>query len=276
MNHLIDLTDKVFKLIANDDLLGVSSLLDENPGLVHLRRTVPEDHRSTLQLAAAHGNLAICRTLVDRGAEVYPNPMNQYPPVMEAAWKGHDRIVDYFLNEIPELADGTNGLGVTINLAARQGLTDIVRKHLERDPLSVHYRGWIGDTPLHWPAHNNYTNIVSMLIDAGADIEADEINWVGGKPLHWASEHAPGSVHVLLQAGAQVNSRNIRKGSDFYQVTPLIMNATQTDDCHEVTELLLAAGADVDAVDAQGKTAAQHADEKGLTRIREVLRSAGA
>jgi hypothetical protein len=33
----------------------------------------------------------------------------------------------------------------------RQGWVEIVRKHIERDPLAVHQRGWIGDTPLHWP-----------------------------------------------------------------------------------------------------------------------------
>lgn len=267
----MDITQTIFPLIVNEDLAGITALLDEHPGLVHARGTDPEDRRSALQFAAAHGNLDIVRLLVQRGAEVYPNPMNQYPPVMEAAWKGHLQIVDYFLEEIPHLADGTNRLGITINLAGRRGLTEIVAEHLRRDPLSVHYRGWIGDTPLHWPAHNNHAEIVSMLIKAGADIEADEINWVGGKPLHWASEHAPDCVRVLLDAGADVNSRNLREESDFFQFTPLIMNATQRDDCSEVTEVLLAAGADIHAKDAQGMTAMDHARKHQCKRISAVL-----
>jgi ankyrin repeat protein len=224
-----------------------------------------------LQYAAAKGQLAVCRLLVERGAEVYTNPMNSYPPVMYAAWNGHAEVVDYFLKEIPGKADGTNGLGVTINLAARQGWGEIVAQHIARDPLSVHQRGWIGDGPLHWPAHNNFIEIVAMLLKAGAAIEADEINCYGGKPLHWASEHAPAAVGVLLEHGADVNSRNLKTDSKFYGMTPLIMNATQKDDCHEVTRLLLAAGADPDAVDAKGKTALDHARERGLEKIIAVL-----
>lgn len=77
--------------------------------------------------------------------------------------------------------------------------------------LAVHQRGWIGDPPLHWPCHNGHAEIVTMLLDAGADVEADEINCYGGKPLHWASEHEPDIVRLLLERGAKVNSVNVRQ-----------------------------------------------------------------
>lgn len=272
-NRLPATTQTIFFPIEQGDLAGIRALLDTDPMLVHARHADPQLHHwTTLQFAASKGNLDVCKLLVERGAEVYTNPMNTYPPVIQAAWNRHQNVVDYFLKEIPDKAEGTNRLGAAINLAAREGWAELVRKHIEADPLSVHQRGWIGDTPLHWPAHNNFVEIMEMLLDAGADIEADETNCYGGKPLHWASEHAPAAAELLLRRGAKVDSRNIKANSAFYGMTPLIMNATQRDDCAEITEMLLKAGAEVNAVDAQGKTALAHAQERGLSRISEVLR----
>ncbi len=265
-------TQRIFVAIEAGDVPAARALLEADAGLAnvwHLDAAVYDNR--PLAYAAGRGRLELCRLLVERGAEVYTNPMNSYPAVMYAAWNGHGDVVNYFLQDIPAKADGTNGLGVTIHLAARQGWASIVRQHIERDPLSVHQRGLLGDTPLHWSSHNNHAGIVTMLLDAGADIEADEINGYGGKPLHWASEHAPEVVDLLLSRGADVNSRNIRRESALFSVTPLIMNARQKDDCSEVTRRLIDAGADPLAVDEQGRTALDHARERGLTKIIAVL-----
>jgi len=269
-------TQTIFGEIERGDVEAIQLLLDADPMLVHARHADAEFHHwTTLQFSAARGRLQVCKLLVERGAEVYTNPLNTYPAVLQAAWKRHQEIVDYFLAEIPEKAEGTNRLGISIGLAAREGWTNIVRRHIAADPLSVHQRGWIGDSPLHWPAHNDHCEIVALLLDSGADIEADETNCYGGKPLHWASEHAPAAVELLLRRGADVNSRNIKADSGFFGMTPLIMNATQRDDCAEVTALLLAAGADIHAKDAAGKTALTHALARGLTNIAAVLRKQG-
>jgi ankyrin repeat protein len=73
-----------------------------------------------------------------------------------------------------------------------------------------------------------------------------------------------------------VDSRNIKQGSNFEGFTPLMMNASQKNDCAEVTELLIKAGADTSATDPKGRTALDIAVEKELTRIPESLRTHGA
>jgi len=259
------------KAVKAGDYEKVKKILKSCPYFIDAKI---DEYMTPLKTAAACGNLSIVKLLVQKGAEVYSNPMASYPAVMDATWNKHQEVVDYFLNEVPEKAVGTNGLGVAINLAAREGWTEIVRKHIERDPLAVHQRGWIGDTALHWSCHNGFADIVNLLIDHGADIEADEINWIGGKPLHWASEHAPNTTRILLDHGANVNSRNEKKDSPCFGRTPLIHNSTQGEDCSEITEQLLRAGADLNAVDAIGKTALQWAEEKKNSKIVSVLKSA--
>ena len=289
----------LFSHTAAGNEQDLRTLLDEHPFLVHVRNPKRswDEGRSVLHCAAKYGHLDIVRLLVDRRAEVYSNPTSSYPPVIIAAWNKQQAVVDYFLNEIPHQASGTNKLGVTVNLAAREGWTDLVRRHIEADPLCVHQRGaFNGHTPLHWSAHNGHVEIVELLLAANAEIEAD-LQQVGhrysGKPLHWASEHEPATVEILLKHGADPNSRTVMKETG---LTPLIMNASNRapvyeggncigehidcgcfkDDCAEVTELLLAAGADINATDAEGRTALVHALEGDLQRISEVLRSHGA
>ena len=269
-------------LIRNGNLDGVQAAIESNPDLLHTHDPRAEmwEERTAMHCACRYSHLEIVKYLVGKGAEVYTNPMNTYPPIFIADNYRHwperpnaQHIVDYFLNEIPEKADGTQGMGVTINLAARAGWTEIVKKHIEKDPLSIHQRGWIGDSPLHWPCHNGHADIVEMLLDHRADIEADEINCYGGKPLHWASEHEPHVVKLLLHRGANVDSRNVKKGSDYEGMTPLLMNCSMKDDCAEVTILLLEAGADP-TVTHQGKTARQIAKDKKNGKILAVLEDA--
>jgi ankyrin repeat protein len=50
------------------------------------------------------------------------------------------------------------------------------------------------------------------------------------------------------------------------------MNASQKNDCSEVTQILLDAGADINATDAQSKTALDHALALDNENILSVLR----
>jgi len=255
----------------------VRSRIEADPGLVGLRNPNADkggpdwDELTLLHTAAKSVHLDMVKWLVEAGAEVYSNPMSSYPAVALAAWDKHQDVVDYFLKEIPGRAAGTNGLGVMCNLAGRFGWLDIVRRHVERDPLVVHQRGWIGDTPLHWPAHNDSSDIVGVLLAAGADPNAHVTNWMGGTPLHWASERSPRSLKLLIDAGADVNAR-VLLDEGMKDATPLVWCAKQRDDCAECAEVLLAAGADRSLTDAEGKSALDHAVAQGHNRVAAALR----
>ena len=128
------------QLIRSGNLDKVRAAGDDSPDLLHTHDPDQDqwEEKPALHCAARHAHLGIVKFLVERGAEVYSNPLNSYPPIFIADRYRHypDRpnaqhIVDYFLNEIPHKADGTQSLGVTIHLAARAGWADFLRKHIK-------------------------------------------------------------------------------------------------------------------------------------------------
>lgn len=271
-------TQAIFPPIADGDLNAVRTLLDSDPGLVSVLGSDPEHAGITpLQAAAEGGHLAIMSLLIERGAAPYQTAQHGYPAVAHAHWAKQQAAVDLLL-EIDSTREGcggapTYGLGTDVNLAARLGWREIVEKHIALDSLAAHRRGVIGETPLHWAAHNGEVEIVTALLDSGAQIDADEIGLYGGKPLHWAAEHAPNIVELLLARGAAVDSRNLMPG-EMLGYTPLIMCACQRNDCAECARLLLDAGADINARSAAGKTAEDYALERGSEQVLAILRAA--
>lgn len=271
------MSEQFYALVRANDLEGVGQALDQDASLVDVPNMAARasegrdwDEVSPLHVAAKLGYLSMARLLVERGATVYSHPFCSYPAVVVAAWQGHAEVVAYFLDEIPDKAAGTLGIGVTCNLAGRQGWIKQVRMHLERDPLAVHQRGWIGDTPLHWPSHNGYLEIVELLLAHGADPNVEENNWIGGTPVHWAAEREVKILERLAAAGGDMNARVTRPGSHHLGATPLIWCAKQRDDCAEAASALLSLGADPVLTDAEGKTALDYAGP----RVRAVLEAA--
>ncbi len=242
---------------AGDDATAIR-LIEQNPDLPGAWGKRQYGWETPLFVAAEAGRLSVVKALVEAGAEVYAVNQGGYPPVFEAIYAKHTEVADYLLEASAKGDRGelppTFGCGIDIVLATRLGLLDRVTMHVERDPLAVYRRGCIGETVLHWPAHNGHVEVVRYLLDHGALIEADEISLYGGKPLHWASEHAPMCVELLLERGAKPNSRNEMKG-EFEGYTPLHMMARQKEQCLECAQMLLDAGADPSLTDASGQTA---------------------
>jgi ankyrin repeat protein len=133
-----------------------------------------------------------------------------------------------------------------------------------------------GDTALMLAARTGKTDAVRLLIEARADVNAKE-NWGGTTALMWAvAEGHAEAARVLIAAGADVNarshyvaaangrgfegrtpsaSRTEEKVEEFASgwLTPLMFAAR--DGRLELARILVGAGADVDAVAGDGKTA---------------------
>ena len=144
----------------------------------------------------------------------------------------------------------------------------------EPDAIDKHDR--VGRTPLHIAAERGDVAKMQELVDKGANVNApvrssEEMNsdW-GDTPLHLAVRDGKiDAVRYLISRGADVKAANDRG------VTALHLASHHP----QVAEALIAAGAKLDAIDAQGRTPLQWAafdPEDQQARVVALLVKAGA
>lgn len=94
--------------------------------------------------------------------------------------------------------------------AAKAGDADAVRALLEADPALIDARDKDGSTPLHCAAWKGHVEAATLLLDAGADIDAKSQNdHYGDTPLHAAAHgNQRAVVALLLERGANPNAIN--------------------------------------------------------------------
>jgi len=123
-------------------------------------------------------------------------------------------------------------------------------------------------TPLMWAAHHGNTQLIYLLLKAGADTERRDFN--GDRALLWAARAGQGSSMVLLLAAkSPANSAD-----DPYGLSPLMLAARGGD--ASAVRILIAGGANPDALDQGGSTALHEAALTQDTATVRVLLEAGA
>ena len=134
--------------------------------------------------ACFHGHWRLCQFLIERGADAnLADPENGETPLHSTVSKGeaaHKLVLKVLL------ASGANPNCVTKESAVTDGFMRDVRTR--------------GETPLHRAAAFCDEEAIQMLIDAGAKIDAKDMN--GDSPLTWASWHGrPASILRKLLYG---------------------------------------------------------------------------
>ena len=126
-----------------------------------------------------------------------------------------------------------------------------------------------GESALHLAVHQGAVEMVSVLLRAGALVDARDL--LDSTPLHWACKSRDAGCcccRLLLSAGAPVNA------ADFRGFTPLAEAASHgSADC---VAQLLSHGADVHAVDTQGYTPLHATAYCGSIPCAALLLEAGA
>ena len=158
-----------------------------------------------------------------------------------------------------------------LGLAALRNRLDVTTLLIEAG-ADVDARGLDGGpTPLHWAAAERARGTAEALLAAGADVNAVAVNHHHRTPLHMAADRmfgGDGVAELLISRGANVNART-KSGE-----TPLHQAVWWSK--HRLATALLDAGADVDAMNVNGRTPLHFAAHRGADEAATVLLAAGA
>jgi ankyrin repeat protein len=157
----------------------------------------------------------------------------------------------------PEIAQAFLARGAVLNLfeSCALGRPDRVAQILAEDIGAARSHGPDGHTPLGLACFFGHRDIVRLLIEKGADVNAASKNAQRVAPLHAATARQDAEiVEALLRAGADPN-RHQEAG-----ITPLHEAAAAGEEA--IARLLVAHGAQRDARAEDGRTAADLARAK--------------
>lgn len=157
---------------------------------------------SPLYSASEHGNIDVCKKLIQRGVNI-ESIYGERTPICMAVTKGHLDIVKYLYNNGGNLNVRIDRNVTPLYLAAEKNMIDCLSFILSESTsnLEIKYAGIF--TPIYIAARNGHTNCVCVLINAGADINV--ITEGHGTPLYIASENGhAATVELLLKRGADI------------------------------------------------------------------------
>ena len=144
---------------------------------------------------------------------------------------------------------------------------DSIRLILANDKKLINKKNEHGETSLHIASLVGNKNVVIVLVDCGARIDA-VTEYYGDSPLWIASREGHFEVvEYLLDKGADINMKSTKGGW-----TPLHIASTQKNNTI-VIEKLLNKGADTSIRDNKGRTPIELADYQGRYENVKLLKS---
>jgi len=168
------------------------------------RGPVPGVNENLLFRASSKGDVDEVKRLLDRGTNVDAREENGETPLMYAAVEDRTEIVEILLDR-----------GSDINAASLNGETAltkavIVSRYNAVSRLLTRGADIEKDNPLMYAAGGGDVKMIKLLLEAGANINAQ--NREGDTALTAAVSRraSPETVQILLSAGADVNIRNKR------------------------------------------------------------------
>ncbi|KAJ6439191.1 Serine/threonine-protein phosphatase 6 regulatory ankyrin repeat subunit A [Purpureocillium lavendulum] len=224
--------------------------------------------QTALQLAAENGRETTTAEIVKSGRDIPAMNRDGLKAVAELAAKTGQHATEMLLHRYEDIGPlvERSGLGGFLVWAAKNGHETVVQVLVEKG-ADINANGRYGRTPLSWAAEDGHEAVVRLLVEKGADIDAK--GRYGLTPLLGAAENGHEAVvRLLVEKGGDINA----KGEDGQ--TPL---SGAAENGHEaVVRLLVEKGADIDAEGRYGLMPLSWAAAGGHEAVVRLLVEKGA
>lgn len=255
-----------------------------------------DDGQTILMEMAGRGNFSVVKALVDVGADVNAICHNGTYALSRAASGGYQEVFNYLLpltcQELRTEAESALSKGVisrqrlndhfTEDLiqAAATGDIDTVINIIKRG-VNINAFGSDEVTALYIAAYWGHLPVVCILVEAGANIELGRetdnetpLIAASGNALLFSKQETKTSIRQLkvLQMLIQAGANVNARTNEGWNALEAAANSGSI----EAVNLLVRAGADINAKDHRGGTALSRAKQRGAIEIVQTLQRFGA
>ena len=265
--------------VGSGDVEWVRQVLAEIPGLINQQHS--RGNLAPLHEAVDDGHAEIVKVLIDAGADLNNQRFDGRTPLHMAVSRNSINIVKALLDARAYIDHVDYNYITPLHIAVSLGHRDIVELLLS-EGASLHARKRHDVTPLHMAASSGWVDVAEALIrHASSNYHASAYFW----PSYLQSPAVPPNIeeawgirHDTLPYMYRYNNRRFVSAfvsvQDHYGHSALYRSVYSGH--AEIAELLVQAGADLNAQDKVGNTALHGAALQGRAQAAQVLVQAGA